>query len=212
MSILERMRRRDGHEGMVEPRGADAPARGRQRLIVRGVGVVIAVATIAILAKALLTPAVPPPAPGATPGPAAPLVGHLAPDVSLRQLDGKPLTLGDLRGSVVVLNFWYVNCEPCRFEMPALQRVYDARKAGGVVVLGVDTVDDAATIRTFAGQLGVRYPVAQDEDLRTTLRYKVVDTPSTFVIDRHGVIRFKTVGPVERAELEREVAALEAER
>lgn len=211
MSILERMRRRDGHEE-AEPRGADVLARGRRRLIVQGVGAMVAVATVAILAKALLTPAAPPPAPGATPGPTAPVVGHLAPDVSLRQLDGKPLTLGDLHGSVVVLNFWYVNCEPCRFEMPALQRVYDARKAGGVVVLGVDTVDDAATIRTFVGQLGVRYPVAQDEDLRTTLRYKVVDTPSTFVIDRHGVIRFKTVGPVERAELEREVAALAAEQ
>lgn len=212
MSILERMWRREGREGADAPQGADAPARGRRRLIARGVGAVVVVATVAILAKALLTPAAPPPAAGATPGPAAPLVGHLAPDVSLRQLDGQPVALGALRGSVVVLNFWYVNCEPCRLEMPALQRVYDARKAGGVVVLGVDTVDDVATIRTFVEQLGVRYPVAQDEDLRTTLRYKVVDTPSTFVIDRHGVIRFKTVGPVERADLEREVAALEAER
>lgn len=210
MSILERMRRRDGREETA-PQEA-APARGRRRLIARGVGALIAAATVAILGKALLTPAAPPPAPGATPGPAAPLVGHIAPDVALHQLDGKPLTLGDLRGSVVVLNFWYVNCEPCRFEMPALQRVYDARKAHGLVMLGVDTVDDTATIRTFVGQLGVRYPIVQDEDLRTTLRYKVVDTPSTFVIDRHGVIRFKTVGPVERSDLEREVAALEAEQ
>lgn len=212
MSILERMRRLGSHAEADSPRAADASPRGRRRLVAQWVGAAIAVATVAILTKALLTPAAPPPAVGATPGPAAPQVGHIAPDVSLRQLDGKPLALSDLRGSVVVLNFWYVNCEPCRFEMPALQRVYDARKAAGLVVLGVDTVDDAATIRTFVGQLGVRYPVVQDEDLRTTLRYKVVDTPSTFVIDRHGVIRFKTVGPVERADLEREVAALEAER
>ena len=89
---------------------------------------VLVVVTLALILKALLTPAAAGPTGNQTPGPAAPLTGHYAPDATLVDLSGNQVALSSLRGKVVVLNFWYAACEPCRLEMPALERYYQAHK------------------------------------------------------------------------------------
>ncbi len=157
----------------------------------------LAVATVVILVWALLTPA-PASTPGATPGAAAPQVGHYAPDAALLDLSNKSVRLSSLRGQVVVLNFWYVACEPCRYEMPALEKAYLAGKSQGLVVVGVNTSDDAQTISIFTNQIGINYPILRDLGERVTIQYKVTATPTTFVIDRHGVIRAKIAGPLDK--------------
>lgn len=163
----------------------------------RLIAALLAVATVIILAWALLTPAPASPT-GATPGAAAPQVGHYAPDASLLDLSNKSVRLSSLRGQVVVLNFWYVACEPCRYEMPALEKAYLAGKSQGLVVVGVNTSDDAQTISNFTGQIGIDYPILRDLGERVTIQYKVTATPTTFVIDRHGVIRAKIAGPLDK--------------
>ena len=76
----------------------------------------LAIVTVGLLLKGLLTPAPSSNAtPGATPGPAAPVVGHYAPDVTLRDLSNNPVNLSSLKGKVVALNFWYASCEPCKY-------------------------------------------------------------------------------------------------
>ncbi len=174
------------------------PSRRTRTLIIAA----LAIVTVGLLLKGLLTPATQPTGKaGATPLPAAPVVGHFAPDVTLRDLSNNPVKLSSLRGKVVALNFWYAACEPCKLEMPALEHAYEQYKGQGFVVLGVDTVDDPATLDTFTHDLGITYPVVRDVDLRAATLYRIVATPSTFFIDRNGVIRERIVGPMQTSML-----------
>ncbi len=158
---------------------------------------VLVVATLALILKALLTPAAAGPASSQTPGPAAPLADHYAPDATLVDLSGNQVALSSLRGKVVVLNFWYAACEPCRLEMPALERYYQAHKDEGFVVIGANIVDDAQTTENFTKTIGVSYPVFRDPGQRAYNTYQVSKTPSSFIIDRNGVIRQVVVGPLD---------------
>jgi peroxiredoxin len=170
----------------------DAPARRR---VLWGA---VAVATVAILAWALLTPAREP-GPSTTTGrplPAAPLPGHLAPDITYQDLAGHHADLASLRGKVVILNFWYVGCDGCQFEQPILERVYHAQRGHGVVVLGLDISDDPQTVSTYVARMGLDYPVVLDVDHAGVLDYQVVATPTTFVIDQRGVVRAKHIGAI----------------
>lgn len=178
----------------------------RTRAIIIAALVVI---TVGLLLKGLLTPASPSTAaPGATPGAAAPVVGHYAPDVTLRDLSNKPVQLSSLKGKVVALNFWYAACEPCKYEMPALEHAYQHYQSQGFVVLGVDVVDDPATADSFVHAVGVTYPIVRDVDLRAATIYRITDTPSTFFIDRDGVVRYRVVGAVDATTLQIDVTAL----
>lgn len=185
------------------------PSRRTRMLIIAA----LAIVTVGLLLKGLLTPATQPTVKaGATPLPAAPVVGHYAPDVTLRDLSNNPVKLSSLRGKVVALNFWYAACEPCKLEMPALEHAYEQYKGQGFVVLGVDTVDDPATLDTFIHDLGITYPVVRDVDLRATTLYRLVATPSTFFIDRNGVIRERIVGSMQTSMLSSYVPSLLAQK
>ncbi len=186
---------------------AQAPDRAaRNRRNTRIAGAVIAVASILILARALLTPA--PAAPASTtgqssgPGAAAPLPGHYAPNVTLVDLNNNHVDVASLRGKVVILNFWYVACEPCRYEMPALEKAYQEGESQGLVVVGVDISDDSQTITDFTHQLGITYPILRDINQRATVTYHVTGTPSSFFLDRQGVIQHIVKGPLDTATLQ----------
>lgn len=183
------------------------PALRRWLTIPRLVGVCVAVATVAILLRGLLTPAAQPSVSvgrtgTVTPLPASPLVGHLAPDVYPLDLADKRVSLSDLRGKVVVLNFWYVACEPCQLEMPALEKAYKADAAKGLVVVGLNTADDAKTIAEFARGLGVTYPLWRDVGDQGVVTYSVTATPTSYIIDRQGVIRARYLGPFDQSTLD----------
>jgi cytochrome c biogenesis protein CcmG/thiol:disulfide interchange protein DsbE len=197
----------------VPPSGQKPASSRRQITLGRVITIVLVVATIAVLLRALLTPSAPSShgAGTSTPGPAAPLVNHYAPDATLLDLHNDRVAISSWRGKVVVLNFWYVACAPCQYEMPALQQGYDAEYSKGLVVVGVNTSDDAVSITQFVKALGITYPILRDVGQRTTIEYRVVDTPTSFFIDRHGVIRYKVIGPVDKATLDQETAALLAQ-
>ena len=190
------------------PESSESSAPQRPNRYLRAIIIAaLVVVTIGLLLKGLLTPA-PAATPSATPGPAAPVVNHYAPDITLRDLSNNPVKLSSLKGKVVALNFWYAACEPCRFEMPALEHTYQQYQAQGFVVLGVDTVDDPATADSFIHSLGITYPIVRDVDLRAVTTYRVTDTPSTFFIDRNGVIRYRVVGALDTSTLRTDVSAL----
>jgi peroxiredoxin len=184
----------------------------RRRLVVRVVSVCVAVASIAIFTYALTKPAATGPAANAgtvgTPAPAAPKVGHYAPDVTLLDLRNQNVALSSLRGKVVLLNFWYVACAPCQYEMPALQKAYDTHEAKGLVVVGVDVGDDSRTVSQFLNQLGITYPILRDVGERAVVQYQLTATPTSFFIDRQGVIRYKVLGPLDTPTLNTNLTAL----
>jgi thiol-disulfide isomerase/thioredoxin len=122
-------------------------------------------------------------------------IGAPAPEVSLDTVDGH-VRLSELRGKVVVLNFWATWCVPCRAEMPELQALHAAR-GGDVVVVGVNatSLESRDGAIGFARDLGIRFPVVFDVNGVATRAYGVQGLPATFFIDRAGVVRARALGP-----------------
>ena len=130
-----------------------------------------------------------------------------APELSAQRLDGQPFKLSDLRGRVVLLNFWATWCGPCRNEIPQLNAMERDLAARGFAVVGVTTYDDAEGVRRFQKDIPQEYQVITGaEDLAS--KYGVVALPTTFVIDREGRVRAKIIGERDRAGFEREVLPL----
>lgn len=113
-----------------------------------------------------------------------------APDFTLRTMDGKNLRLQELRGKVVLVNFWATWCGPCRQEMPHLNRLYDKYRASGFVMLGVNIDDEPEKAIGLANKLGLHFPVLLDSDKKVSKLYDLSTMPSTVVIDRDGKVRY----------------------
>jgi cytochrome c biogenesis protein CcmG/thiol:disulfide interchange protein DsbE len=126
--------------------------------------------------------------------PPAPREGFAAPDFTLPALDGKTVALHDLRGKVVLLNFWATWCAPCKAEMPAMQRVYADEKGRGLVVLAVTVETNPATVTSFVQRYDLGFAILLDSGAQVSRLYRIQGTPTSFFIDRHGVIRSVVVG------------------
>lgn len=125
---------------------------------------------------------------------AAPRISATAPNFEWNAPDGSTKKLSDLRGKVVVLNFWATWCQPCRQEMPAMQRVAGTTDA---VFLAVDLLEDGSKVRSFMDSLGLdRLQPLLDLDGAVTRKYSVLELPQTFFIDAQGVIRHIEHGAV----------------
>jgi thiol-disulfide isomerase/thioredoxin len=137
--------------------------------------------------------------PAATTGgapPPSPREGFSAPDFTLDLLGGGQVTLSELRGKVVMVNLWASWCPPCRAEMPAIEKVYRAYKDMGLVVLGVNTTfqDNEADAAAFVQEFGLTFPIALDRTGAVSNRYSLRGLPTTFFVDRQGVIRSVVIG------------------
>jgi cytochrome c biogenesis protein CcmG/thiol:disulfide interchange protein DsbE len=109
-----------------------------------------------------------------------------APDFTLTTLDGQDIRLADLRGQVVLLNFWASWCVPCRDEAPALQTIWEQYRDRGVIVLGVAWTDTERGARAFMEEFFQDYPNGLDLGTRIGELYGITGVPETFVIDRQG--------------------------
>ncbi len=121
-------------------------------------------------------------------------VGNQAPDFQLQDLDGNTVSLSELRGSPVMLNFWASWCGPCRAEMPYIQQIYDEWQDQGLVVLTINLRESQATVRQFMEDLGLTFPALLDTNNAVTDLYNVTAIPTTFFIDGDGVIQAMKVG------------------
>jgi protein SCO1/2 len=139
---------------------------------------------------------------------AAPQVGHPAPDFVLPGAAGKPVRLSDLRGKVVLLNFWATSCPPCRSEMPRLSQWYTSLRRSNFTVIGVDSLDDTSAALGYTKGLHVSYPIAVDTDGNVSVKYDVVALPSSFLIDRNGIVRATRLGVVGSSYLTHQIRPL----
>jgi cytochrome c biogenesis protein CcmG, thiol:disulfide interchange protein DsbE len=125
---------------------------------------------------------------------AAPRISGIAPDFEWNAPDGSTKKLSDLRGKIVVVTFWATWCEPCRQEMPAMQRV---ASSGDATFLAVDLLEEGARVRGFMDSLALdRLQPLLDLDGSVTRKYSVLELPQTFFIDAKGVIRHIEHGAV----------------
>ena len=136
--------------------------------------------------------------------------GRAAPDFVLRTLDGGTVRLSDLRGSVVLINFWASWCGPCRAEMPEIVRAHEAEQGRGLRVIAVDLQEAEGPVRDFAEEFGMRFPVAFDRTGEVARAYTVNGTglPTTVFVDREGVIRTIKLGQMSGAFLREQLAGL----
>ena len=110
-------------------------------------------------------------------------------DFEVETFDGETLRLSDLKGKVVVLNFWASWCGPCRWEMPAFERISKEYSEKEVVFVGLAVADRLQDASKFADSVGVTYPLALDRTGRIAVAYDVRSLPTTFFIDREGQIQ-----------------------
>ncbi|HEU0241028.1 MAG TPA: TlpA disulfide reductase family protein [Micromonosporaceae bacterium] len=136
---------------------------------------------------------------------ASPLVGRVAPDFTLSQLNGPSMTLSTLRGQVVVVNFWASWCAECHTEQAALDQTWQQFQDSGVVVVGVNFEDTTGDASDYVRTAGVSYPVVEDTDSRTALAYGLRGIPETFIIDKTGRIVDRIIGPVDATKLSSEI-------
>jgi thiol-disulfide isomerase/thioredoxin len=147
---------------------------------------------------------------GASPRPFVPEIGRPAPPLRLPAAGGGEVDLAALRGKVVVINFWATWCIPCRAEMPAVERVYQSYRGRGFEVLGVDVQERESDVVAFLKDVGVTFPSAIDRTGEVVLAYRANALPTTFFVDRDGIVRDVHVGPLTEEWLEERVRRLMA--
>ncbi|HET8888754.1 MAG TPA: TlpA disulfide reductase family protein [Candidatus Angelobacter sp.] len=139
------------------------------------------------------------PAGPAQPQPAAIAAGEIGsrlPDFSARDLRGRRISSADLRGKVVLVDFWATWCQPCKKEMPGYQKLVDQYGSRGFAVIGfkLDIMADTEEPRAFARRLGIRYPLAVATDAVKNKFGGIEGLPTTLLYDRQGVLRQKIIG------------------
>ena len=171
--------------------------RRRARLLA-GVGAVVTVIVVLLMTGLGRDPSVI----------ASPLVGRAAPNFTLPQLDGPPVTLAKLHGQIVVINFWASWCAECQAEQAALDQTWRRFQDSGVVVIGVNFEDGAGAARGYVRADDVAYPVVEDAGSKTALAYGLRGVPETFVVNRSGRIVSHAIGPVGAAALSSEINSM----
>ena len=122
-------------------------------------------------------------------------VGSPAPNFQLWDLNGKPVTLAEYRGSVVLVNFWATWCEPCKVEMPAMEQLYKDFNRKDFEILAISTdAEGAAVTRPFPDELALTFPILHDSDFRVGLVYGARTLPISFLVDRQGIVTHRIYG------------------
>lgn len=136
----------------------------------------------------------------------------LAPDFTLTTFDNRQISLRDLRGKVVIVNFWASWCQPCRLEAAYLEKTWQKYKDQGVILLGVDYVDTEPNALAYLKEFGITYPNGPDLRTRISQAYGIKGVPETFYIAKNGELRGLKIGPLDSPELDQEIERLLTEK
>jgi peroxiredoxin len=134
--------------------------------------------------------------------------GRRAVDFSLDGLDGRPVSLADFAGKVVLINFWASWCGPCELEMPDIQKQYEAHKDEGLAVIAVNSGESPADVKKFVDKYGLTFPVVIDARGQVGAQYRAAGLPMSLFVDRDGVIQVRHLGYMSDGQLKRYLAQL----
>ncbi|MBW2466808.1 MAG: TlpA family protein disulfide reductase [Deltaproteobacteria bacterium] len=122
-------------------------------------------------------------------------IGKPAPDFVLQDAEGKLWKLSDLKGRVVLLNFWATWCKPCRDEMPSMEALNKAMADKPFQMLSIVFNDDLDLAYSYARRLGATFPVLGNASMELSQAYMITGVPETFLIDAQGILKHKFIGP-----------------
>jgi cytochrome c biogenesis protein CcmG/thiol:disulfide interchange protein DsbE len=142
---------------------------------------------------------------------ASPRTEGPAPDFTLTTFDGEQITLSDLRGQVVVINFWASWCLPCKEEAPYLESTWRKYKDRGVDFIGVDYLDTETKAHEYIEEFDITYPNGPDIETRISYDYRIQGVPETFFVAKDGTLRGVKIGPLLPPELEDRITEMLAE-
>ncbi len=131
-----------------------------------------------------------------------------APEFQLTDINGKPLSLAQYKGKVVLLDFWATWCAPCKVEIPHFIALQDKYGSQGLQIIGLSMDDDAKPVVKFAEQMKINYPIAVGDEKLASKYGGVLGLPIAFIIDKEGRIVHKHVGETAPDVFEKEVAEL----
>lgn len=129
-----------------------------------------------------------------------PLKGNLAPDFQLQDFDGQTISLSNLRGKPVLLNFWATWCGPCVHEMPFIQQIYEEWSGKGLVLLTINVRETSSKAKAFMKSHDLSFPVLLDTRGSVADKYYIRGIPTTFLIDKDGLIAGYKVGAFQSKE------------
>jgi len=122
------------------------------------------------------------------------IMGKEAVLFNLKDLNGVEISLSSFKGKVILVNFWATWCGPCKNEMPSLNKLYNTYRDKGLTVIGISIDRSAEAVRNFMKKIPLDLPVLLDGNLIISKKYKVFAYPTTFLIDRDGILREKFIG------------------
>jgi thiol-disulfide isomerase/thioredoxin len=136
--------------------------------------------------------------------------GARLPEIGLTDVRGVRVDAASLKGKVVIVDFWASWCGPCKEEMPVLERLYKKYKSRGLVVVGVSVDQELGNMKSFLKQVPVSFSIVHDAEHKVAGRFKPPRMPSSYVVDRNGIVRYVHAGfrDEDAAKLEAEVSAL----
>jgi len=124
------------------------------------------------------------------------VVNYPAPDLNLTSLQGEPVSLSAVRTNVVLVNLWATWCPPCKAEMPVLESFYKANEELGFLVIGVNDGESMPLVKKFTIDYDLSFPIWLDPSFKTERAFGTINLPSSYVVDRQGVVRLSWVGAV----------------
>jgi peroxiredoxin len=128
--------------------------------------------------------------------------------LALTNLQGKPVSIEDYRGKVILVNNWATWCPPCKTEMPELQAYYTTHDAEGFVVLAIESGESSDQVASFAKEYGMSFPVWLDPQGKALENFQNWNLPSSYVIDRDGIVRLSWTGAINQPTMEQYVTPL----
>ncbi|MFF2455669.1 MULTISPECIES: TlpA disulfide reductase family protein [Peribacillus] len=137
-------------------------------------------------------------------------IGAKAPNFSLKTLDGKQVELSDYKGKKVMLNFWATWCPPCKKEMPDMEKY--AQQAGDDVVVLAVNIDPENDVQAFVEDNGITFTIPLDSQSAknpVNERYRILSIPTTYFIDKEGIIRNKVISAMQLKDMERNINSMQ---
>ena len=141
-------------------------------------------------------------------GPSPIKIGAPAPRLVLKDLEGRTVNLEDLKGKVVIVDFWATWCEPCQIMIPWLEEFHNRYASSGLEIVGVSMDDDVKDVRPFADKAKMNYPIVLGNDAVADSWGGVFGLPTSFMIDRQGKIRATHQGLIGKDVLEKDIRSM----